>query len=138
MPDPLLPSPIPLLVSFFTARPEITALAGDRIGSRLPGEPGPAVRITRVGGTPSQAWQDDPRIQVEAWGASDQDEATADLLARTLLASLADLPRAMGRRVSALQVTVGPLWSPDPTSGRARYLFDVQLNTHPSEECPRD
>ncbi len=129
MPDPLLPGPEALLGAFYRNHPSLAPLHGGRVGTRLGGVY-PAIRLARLGSPPGHRWEDRPTVQVECWA---DEQAQADLLARTVVAVT---PEVLGAHlqgvVSGWDITLGPLWSPDPTTARARYLIDVQLQTHPS------
>ncbi len=124
----LLPSAERLFVAWASTVPALAAIHGGRVGTRLH-DTRPAMRVTRIGAAPPEPWQDDADLQVECWAV---DQTTADLLARTLVASMPAiggyLP-AGGGRVHSGWVTSGPFWSPDaPTlSGHARYLLAVSL-----------
>jgi hypothetical protein len=76
----LLPSAPALLIAWAKTQTDLAAIQGTRVGTRLNATL-PASRVQRVSGTPTDPWQDLPVLQVEAWAA---DEATADLLIRTL------------------------------------------------------
>lgn len=129
MPDPLLPSPEVLLGGFLRAHPALSPLHGGRVGTRLSGVY-PAIRLARLGSPARERWEDRPTVQVECWA---DEQAHADLLARTVVAVMPEVLGAhAGGVVSGWEITLGPLWSPDPTTGRARYLVDLQLQIHPS------
>lgn len=123
--DPLLPSSEALLGSFLRGHHAISSIVGTRVGTKLAAAR-PAVRLTRLGSPPSQRWEDSPEIQVECWA---EDEVTADLLARTVIAAMPDLleRRDMDGVVKAYDITLGPLNSPDPFTDQPRYLVGVRL-----------
>lgn len=134
MPDVLLPDAEALLGAFLRAQSAVSALVGTRVGTLIPNPPTwPLVRLTRVGGTQAQRWEDRPRLSVECW-ADLNDQAGASLLARTVIAVLSDIRGryvAQAGYVVSWDVVLGPLWSPDPISNRPRFLVDVALATFP-------
>ncbi len=122
----LLPSAEQAAVAWLKADPDLAAIHGGRVGTRL-GAVLPAIRVTRVGGVPDEPWLDNPSIQLECWAA---DQATADLLTRTLLAVLPTVRGLLSDgRVHTYLVTSGPYWAPDDPdlSSNARYIVTVQL-----------
>jgi hypothetical protein len=122
----LLPSAPALLIAWAKTQTDLAAIQGTRVGTRLNATL-PASRIQRVGGIPTDPWQDRPEIQIEAWAA---DEATADLLIRTWRAAL-DLVRqtTAAGRIYTYEITVEPFLAPDdPTlSSNSRYMMSVRL-----------
>jgi hypothetical protein len=127
----LLPSAVGVFIAWCKANTDLAAVHGGRVGTKLNGTL-PAVRITRVGGTPDQeSWQDSAELQVECWAA---DDPTAELLARQVLAALPSVRGlAAYGRVWTYAVTSGPYWAPDDPnlSLNARYIFTVNLLTTP-------
>lgn len=119
------------MVAWAKAQTDIAALTGGRVGTRLNATL-PAIRLQRVGLAPPEPWQDDASIQVECWAL---DQATADLLARTVVAALPSIRNTTvtGGRVYSYQITSGPFWSPDDPalSTNARYILTVDLLTTP-------
>lgn len=124
----LLPSAAVVTVAWLKANPDLAAIHGGRVGTKLNGTL-PAIRVQRIGGSPTEPWRDEPVMQVECWAA---DEATADLLARTVVAAL---PTVRGTypsgQVYTYTVDSGPYWAPDdPTlSNDSRYILTVRLLT---------
>jgi hypothetical protein len=87
--------------------------------------------VQRIGGSPTDPWEDNPLLQVEAWAA---DEGTADLLIRTWVAALDDFRhRAATGQVYTYQIESGPFWAPDDPqlSNNSRYIITVRLLTSP-------
>lgn len=127
MTDLLLPSAEVLFVDWAATHSLLEPLHGGRVGTRL--DPvRPALRVTRLGSPQNQRWEDRPELQVEAWAETQDD---ADLLARSLVAALPDLPGARaGGWCSAAWVTLGPLWQPDNDTQLARYIVDIGLLTY--------
>lgn len=126
----LLPSAAVLTVAWLKAQPDLAAIHGGRVGTKLNAIL-PAIRVQRVGGISRDTYEDQPLVQVECWGA---DEGTADLLARTVVAVL---PQVRGTyatgRIYTYAVESGPFWAPDDPSlsNNARYLLTVRLLTTP-------
>lgn len=127
----LLPSAEQAVVAWAKAHVALGAIHGGRVGTRL-NSVLPAIRITRVGGSPPEWWRDEPSIQLECWAA---DQGAADLLARTLIAALPDFRHFAipGGRVYSYTVTSGPFWSPDDPqySTNARYILTISILTTP-------
>lgn len=127
MPDPLLPDPETLLVSRLAAQSSITAITSTRIGTRIPSEPVyPLIRVAHVGGSPNgDGASAFAALQVDAWA---DDDATASLLGRTVVAVLRDLRAITGSGWVALtDITSGPLPVPDPDSQRHRYISTLEM-----------
>ena len=125
---PRLPDAEVLLVTFLADHPALSPLHGGRVGTGLD-RARPALRITRVGRSPRDWWEDAPELQVDAWAAT-QDQAS--VLIRTVIAALEDVDGLHPEgAVRGHEVTLGPIWSPDPDTGQARYLIDVALLTYP-------
>jgi hypothetical protein len=127
----LLPSAPGVFIAWCKTNTDLAAVHGGRVGTKLNATL-PAVRVTRIGGTPDQeSWQDTPELQIECWATEDP---AAELLSRQVVAALPTLrgPAAYGR-VYTFQVTSGPYWAPDDPelSTSARYIFTVQLLTTP-------
>ena len=124
----LVPDAGELFRQWATSRPRITALVAGRVSLTLSGAY-PALRYALLPGRAGGGWEYLPELQVECWGDVDGDE-TALLLARTLRA---ETEQARGLfpagYLVGVDVTVEPYSSPDPTTGRARYLLTVQLTT---------
>lgn len=127
MPFPLLPDPETLVLAALAAQPSITAITGTRIGSRIPDLPTyPLIRVARVGGGPDSPSSERVVVQIECWA---NDDATASLLARTVIAAHVDLRNATAAGWVALTnpVSVIPLF--DQVSEKARYIIDVEMET---------
>jgi hypothetical protein len=124
----LLPSAAMVMVAWLKNNPDLNALHGGRVGTRLNAIL-PAIRVQRVGGAPSELWRDEPVVQIECWAA---DEGAADILARTVVASLPTVrSTVVGGRVYTYNIESGPFWSPDDPSlsNSVRYILTVRLLT---------
>ena len=122
MTDPLLPSMPKLAVAWGSAHPALAAIHGGRFGTRLAATL-PAVRVTRIGSAPTHRFEDSPVLQFECWA---NDEGGADLLARTLVASL---PTFLTAQVRGFRV-LSHFWSPDLTTDRPRYIVIAEFLTY--------
>ncbi|GAB7039705.1 MULTISPECIES: hypothetical protein [Catenuloplanes] len=117
------------LVVYLTAHPALAPLHSGRVGTRLAPGSAPAVRTSSLGGAYAWPWESTPEFQIEWWGG---DQAAASRLARTGEAALYGLLGPItGGWITALDIPLSMLWSPDETSGRARYLTQVQLTVNP-------
>ncbi|MFI5839453.1 hypothetical protein ACIA8K_07035 [Catenuloplanes sp. NPDC051500] len=117
------------LVAHLKAHAALVPLHSGRVGTRLASGDAPAVRTTSLGGSHAWPWEASPEFQIEWWGG---DQAAANRLARTGEAALYGLLGPItGGWVTGLAVPLSMLWSPDETSGRARYLTQVQLTVNP-------
>lgn len=126
----LLPSAAALTVGLLKTNADLAAIHGGRVGTQL-NKTLPAIRVQRIGGTPDEYdGTDAPSMQVECWAG---DEATADLLVRTLIAVLPAFRHrpVTGGRVFTYEITSGPYWAPDDPalSSAARYIVTVSLLT---------
>jgi hypothetical protein len=122
----LLPSAAVVMVAWLKANPDLAAIHGGRVGTKLNATL-PAIRVQRVGGVPAEPWRDAPVMQVECWAA---DEGAADLLARTVVAALPTLRGTYpSGQVWSYEVDSGPFWAPDDPSlsNNARYILTVRL-----------
>ncbi len=126
----LLPSAVVVTVGWLKTNPDLAAIHGGRVGTKLNATL-PAVRVQRISGTVVEVWEDSPVLQVECWAAT---EGEADLLARTVIGAL---PTVRGTyasgRVWTYQVESGPFWAPDDPqlSNNARFILSVRLLTTP-------
>lgn len=122
----LLPSAAAMVVAGLKADPDLAAIHGGRVGTKLHATL-PAIRVQRVGGTVPEVWEDQPVMQIECWAP---DEGAADLLVRTVLAVL---PSLRGASLRTYQIESGPYWAPDDPSlsSNARYIITARLLTTP-------
>lgn len=120
----LLPFAEQVTIAWLKANTDLLALHGGRVGTNLNATL-PAVRVSRVGGTPPEMWEDAPSIQIECWAAT---QIAAWTLTSTALAALPTIRGPItGGRIYTYQVTSGPFWAPDDPSlsSNARYIFTV-------------
>lgn len=124
--DPIFVDGEQLLITFLAGRPAVTAFAAaNRIGTDLAAGQAATIRVSLVTTDLQEHWLAVQTINVECWGGT---RAEARDLAFTVVAELAEI---RSDHVSGYDVTLGPSYNPDPTSNRPRYLFDVDLMTHP-------
>lgn len=124
----LLPSAEVAAVAWGKAQSDLAVIHGGRVGTKLNATL-PAIRVQRVGGSPVDPWEDQPLLQFECWAT---DQATADLLARSLIAALPTFRGAFtDGTVHTYSVESGPYYAPDdPTlSSNSRYILTARLVT---------
>lgn len=127
----VLPDLDEVLIGFLNTHPALAPLHNGRVGHSLAGGNGTAVRVASLGGTQAWPWEGTTEYQIECWGGSYHQ---ANTLARTVVAAAYDLPGpAGGGFVSAAEVTLRPLDSPDPDTGRPRLIVQVSITAHPEE-----
>lgn len=98
----------------------LNPIAGVPVGTRVPNpRPDSFVRVWRTGGTATRIL-DRPILTVQAWGKSENDTVAPSELAQ----KCRDAYLARNPQVEAS----GPYYDPDPTTGIARYTFNVQPN----------
>lgn len=120
----LLPDLDQELVDFLAAHASLVPLHGGRVGTSLQSN-STSIRIASLGGTQVFPDRGTGEFQVECWGGT---QAQANTLARTVCAAIYDIRGAVdGGYVIGVAVTLRPLWSPDETTARARYLLQVEL-----------
>lgn len=125
----LLPDIDAVLVAFLTEHSHLAPLHSGRVGTKLAPGDGPALRIAGLGGPQPWPWESFPEFQIESWGGT---QGQAKTLARTVEAAVYDLIGPVeGGHVRGLSIPLTQLWSPDDTTGRARYLTQVQFNVYP-------
>lgn len=122
-----------LVSEYLRARPEVTELVGNRTYTEIPAEPAwPIVVLHRFGGTPKISEHlDVAHIHFDAYGGS---KFEARRLAATVFAAVHDLPKQgvleLGV-VTDVRNLLGLVWSRDPETNRARYLFELAIDIHP-------
>lgn len=129
----LLPDLDQELIDFLGSHASLTPLHGGRVGTKLQSTLR-AVRITSLGGPQPWPWEGNPEYQIEWWGDStDPDQGPAKLLARTGEAVLWELAGAAvdGGRIGEFAIPLSQLWSPDETTGRARYITQISFVVRP-------
>lgn len=132
----ILPDVEQLVTDYLLTVDEVETLVGSNVGSRLSGLP--AIVVSRIGGSPDPIplHIDRARIQIDAWTESEENGGSKGLahdIAATTLAALVEMvnvDHAAGV-VCDVEPVLGPLWQPDPTTHRPRYVVDVIVVVHP-------
>lgn len=111
----------------------------DNICSALPkGVPSktvPAVRVTRIGGTPLRRrphWVDQPRVQLEAWAAAKNTAWDITAICHAAFAQAHEHTHDLGV-VAGVRTLLGPQDLPDTsfTPAMNRWTFDTVWTVHP-------
>lgn len=114
------------------------SIAGGRVYSSVPHTPTfPLVILQRIGGVPVERHRiDGPRLQFTVWGNSKSEAHDIAQQARVVLHGMegTNFTVAGGAPVNifvaGVEDDLGMFWSPDPPTGRDRYIFGVRLYTH--------
>lgn len=134
MPVALLPDVVAVVRQALLGQAAVVALVSTRIYNRIPATPTfPLVVVTKVSEQELQWHTSNARVQIDCWAAAagDAGEAQADLIGRTILASMRDL---VGTWSSGKVSNTGLaliLTGPDPDTGRARRIIDLFVETNP-------
>lgn len=125
----LLPDTDAAVVAFIKNHPSLSALHGGRVGTKLPAGTASVVRVSSLGGSQTFPWAATQEFQAEWWGG---DQGQASLLCRTGEAAIYDISGPVtGGWIRGVQVLLTRLWSPDETTGRARYITQFRINVFP-------
>jgi hypothetical protein len=135
----LLPDVERLVSSYLRARPDVTALVGDRVYTAFPAQAStdrpPAVLIRRTGGTPPFSIPlvvDEAEVQVDAYGGG---KALAHEVVATVRVALAELEGAVRPEGVVAAVRFRALrYLPDEAFDPAwpRFIADVAITTRPA------
>lgn len=135
MPTQLLPDAVAVIRQALLAQAPITALVSTRIYDRVPATPTwPLLVVTSIDDDEIEGPENlQARIQVDCWGQSGSETHTAEvrLIARTVRSVSRDLigTWASGKiRAAVAQITIP---SPDPETGRARFIVDLLVDLNP-------
>lgn len=123
----LPPDPQAALVAFLTAQTDVAAICAGRVASTKIDTPAPRIQITAIGGPLAEPWEEAAEFQVDCWGGT---ERQALDLARTVCAAIYDIIPLLPAVTSAFP-TVKPFAAHDPTTGRPRFICQVQINSSP-------
>lgn len=134
MPVPLLPDTLALAREALLAQASLTALVGTRIYDRIPASPTWPLLVVSDVDIQELEWHTWlARVQVDVWGAggSQADWQQVRTIARTLYSVARDLRGSWtaGDISNAAPLIIVP--APDETTGRARLVVDLQLETNP-------
>jgi hypothetical protein len=102
--------------------------------------PWPCLRVVRSGGSPVDPRRiDQALIQLEAWGAPDDESSTTQValaaqLANVVASCVWDLRGSTvgACKVGHVEVVTHALWSPDTATNQPRYLSRLLLNARPA------
>jgi hypothetical protein len=127
-----------LVVEFLLGQADIAAIVADAVATDLPaGWSAPRIRVNRLGGIGDRpGWLDHPRIQIECFGATKAQAKDLVLATRAAVTQQLVGVHDLGV-VTSVDEYLGPQWLPDVvgdqrTPATPRYLFSVQLTTHPN------
>lgn len=93
----------------------------------------PLLTVKRIGGVPpNRRALDSANIQVDAWGNTKSEAHDAAVKARLALMQLEGtaVTDPVDAYISGVSDSLGLNWSPDPETGRDRYVFAVYLYGH--------
>lgn len=125
----LLPDLDQELVDFLAAHASLTPLHGGRVSTSLQSSL-TSIRIASLGGVQPWPWEGTSEYQIECWGGT---QAQAQTLARTVVAAIYDIRGPVdGGHVIGVAVNLRPLWSPDETTARPRYICQISLTATPA------
>lgn len=126
----LLPDLDQELVDFLTAHASLSPLHGGRVGTSLQSSSSTSIRLASLGGVQPWPWEGTSEYQIECWGGT---QLQAQTLARTVVAAIYDIRGPVdGGYVIGVSVPLRPLWSPDETTARPRYLLQISLTATPA------
>lgn len=136
---------VKLLVNYLKATASVTALLPtDASGHKtvygyvlLPEQPTyPLVALHRYGGTRlhPNGHLDGALVQVDVWGTPRTDVGSTQAIVGAVRVALTE-PKVAGSHtegtVAGLAELTGPQWLPDLVEGRVRFVWTVQVWTHP-------
>lgn len=124
---PLPPDPQTVLINFLTSHAAVAAISADRVSSVKINTDLPRIQVTAVPGNVTEPWEEASEFQVDCWGGT---ESQALTLARTVCAAIYDLI-PLEPTVTQAFPTVKPFAAHDPTTGRPRFITQVQINQSP-------
>lgn len=125
----LLPDAEALVTTYLREHLEVDA---ESVSTELPPTPVyPLLLVGLIGGAPKLPYHlDAPLLQVDAWADT---KGEARTLAATAHAALHEMPldNDLDAVVTNVETRMGLRWSPDPVSEKPRYVFRVQVDSHP-------
>lgn len=126
-----------LLHDYLSTQTDVVAKVSTRVYTQLPDSPVfPLVVLKRIAGT----WRDRerldrPMIQIETWADKGARQAAHDAMATVRAALVNDAGLFVKAHtlgvVTGVEEVQGPSWLPDAPTGRARFIFTVQVFLHP-------
>lgn len=129
----LLPSAEELATRILLDTPHAAALWADRVWPDLQAGPLlPAVVLERGGGPAGRGpyWLDRPYIVVQGYGRTKDEAERTTRTAHAVLLGFSGVVAGVGV-VTGVGEVQGVVNFPDRTSGLPRYLFSVEMTTHP-------
>lgn len=133
MPTTLLPDLVAVTIQALSAQPSLTALVSTRVYDRLPATPTWPLLVVNTVDEGETPFAGIARVQVDVWGAgpTSTDEEATRTIARTLVSVSRDLRGnyAAGHISNSGHLNTVPL--PDPTTGRARFAVDLDIEAYP-------
>jgi hypothetical protein len=137
MPDLIVqPDVLGLLIEeVLLPAPELQAIVGANIGTRNPeGAAYPILRVQRLGGRQAMRnplWLDGARIQVDAWGTTDEEAHDLAATAEAVLFAALGHSSALGV-ITDVEELIGRRQIEDPgTNTHPRYVFELRVTVHP-------
>lgn len=144
MPTPIIADPVIAARNALVAQSAITALVAQRVYYAIPAPVGgveptyPLLVLSLVDDDEFRPETLTARIQVDVWGkgTSTQDTLDCKKIAATVRAVARDLrgtwPDALGGPTAAISNSVAGqiIPNPDSTSGRARFVVDLQIDVN--------
>lgn len=122
-----------LVVYWLSHNPTVTGAVGTRVYTATPSNvTRPFVRVSRVGGPPTDDVEDGPMIQIDCW-ADQADQAKAMDVCRAVVGavpSFAGKQPVSGAWVVGPHVVNGPIWSQDDMTDEPRYWVEIRFNTY--------
>jgi hypothetical protein len=121
-----VPFPDPVLVSLLSELPAVASTAGGRVSTVLDAML-PALRVVLVGHREApSSWEATPLYQVEVWA---DDEFQAGSLAWDIANTWPSVTKVIreGALVTHRWLSTSPFPSPDPETGKSRYLLTVGI-----------
>lgn len=131
----VLPSSEELVIAILLNHPAGVAEWGTNVGTTLPATPPlPFVRVQRGGGATAGGpyWLDSPTIDIHAYGRSQMEAEHACRIAHAILHAARNVTVPDVGVLTGVSDVQGVVRLPDDDVGLERYLFSVDLTTHPT------
>jgi hypothetical protein len=131
MPTPVLPDPTVAARTALLAQPALTALVATRIYYAIPSVPTwPLLVLSLVDDDELRPETLSARVQVDVWGNGNttQDVLDCKAIAAVIRSVARDLKGTWGAAAISMSVAGQIIPNPDTTSGRARFIVDLELH----------
>lgn len=127
----LAADPTDAIIVFLANHDAIEPLVGDRVSTFKLDTAETRIQLTMVPSAGSELGFEAYEYQVDCWGPTDavDDVDQAQTLARTVCAAIYDLRGTGG--ITIAKPTVTPFALPDPDTGRARFICQIEFTTSP-------